>query len=206
MHSSGEADTLIIDLQQDRIEAFDALYAAWHQPVYRNICKLIHRHEIAEDLLQDVFLTLWQKRHSLDPYKPVASWLFVVSYNKAVDWLKNDLRESKLLSLLKDPASHMESDPGALPGSQPDAHIEWQLAAIHKAAGQLPLRKRQAFQLCRVEGRSYEEAGAILGISSDTVKEYVKTSSSFIRRTIVAQSTHLPGIAALAIFIGQHKI
>lgn len=195
MHPSGQADSLIIDLQQDNIEAFDALYAAWHQPVYRNICKLIHRHEIAEDLLQEVFMTLWQKRHTLDPHRPVASWLFVVSYNKAVNWLKQDLRENKLLGLLANPQT--EDAP------QTDLEMDRQLAAIHQAADQLPLRKRQAFQLCRVEGRSYEEAGALLGISSETVKEYVKTSSSFIRRTIVDQHPNLPGIAALGIFIGQ---
>lgn len=194
MHSPGEADTLVRALQDDSIDAFDALYATYHQAVYRNICKLIHRHDIAEDILQDVFMTLWLKRNTLDPARSPANWLFVVSYNKALHWIRKDLLETKALLQVAPLLAEEE-----IPYSE--QFVQSQLQAIQNAAGQLPLRKRQAFQLCRVEGRSYEEAGAILGISSETVKEYVKTSARFIRHSLVNGDPSIPGLAALGLFI-----
>ena len=78
-----------------------------------------------------------------------------------------------------------------------------QLAMLQSAISELPFRKKQAFQLCKLEGKSYEEAGKILGISSGTVQEYVKTSSQAIRKYIHSRRNYssLATIAGLAAFI-----
>lgn len=171
----------VIDLQKGDKSAFDAFYHQYYQPVYRNITKLIYQHDIAEDILQEVFLALWEHRSKLDPERSVAGWLFVVSYNKSINWLKRNNEEKNFVPVPAMQGYDIDET------KEQEQIFEDQVTLINYAVDQLPLRKKQAFRLCKLEGRSYEEAGELLGITSDTVKEYVKTSSQIIRRYIAAQ-------------------
>lgn len=188
---------LITALQENSTAAFDALYEMHHQAVFRNICKLVPQQDVAEDLLQEVFLALWEHRSSLDNTRQVAGWLFVVSYNKSVSWLKKSLRESMALQAM--PAMEVAVDE-TLAGEE---LYQQQLQALNLAVDQLPLRKKQAFRLCKLEGRSYEEAGSLLGISSSTVKEYVKSAAQLIRQQLFSEQdpSSLAGVAGLLLLI-----
>jgi RNA polymerase sigma-70 factor (ECF subfamily) len=58
---------------------------------------------------------------------------------------------------------------------------------LHEAIKLLPQRKRQVVDLCKFQGKSYAEAGSILGIKKDTVKEYLVDSLKFIERYILSK-------------------
>ena len=96
MNASDEI-VLIQQLSRGSIAAFDAFYHQYNQVVYANIIKMVKQPEAAEDLLQEVFLALWQNRHKLRQDRSVAGWLFVVSYNKAATYLKQQLKSAIVL-------------------------------------------------------------------------------------------------------------
>ncbi len=169
------------------LEHFDRLYRQYHQAVYANIYKMVSRQQCAEDLLQEVFLALWENRRSLDPQR-VAGWLFVVSYNKAASYLKKQLKEASLLI----PAINLPDNIAA--PDQPDEQLlRLRLSVVEEAIDHLPARKKEVFRLCRFEGRSYDEVAALLGISVVSVKDYLKQSTQFIRKYI---SLHYPHVEA----------
>lgn len=178
-------DELVIGLQNDEQEAFNALYYKYHQQVFRNICKLINRRESAQDILQEVFLALWENRSKLDPAKSAAGWLFVVSYNKSITFLKNELREAREIIN----ASRLSI--GEEDTSLAELFHSEQWKNLVNLVEKLPSRKKQAFRLCKFEGKSYQEAGYILGISDVTVKEYVKSCNKLIRRYMDPESCSL---------------
>lgn len=188
---------LITSLQQGSITAFDVLYQQHHQAVFRNIYKLVPQQEVAEDLLQEVFLALWEHRASLDTTRPAAGWLFVVSYNKSLNWLKKNLRESIALQAM--PHTEIATEEGLVH----EELYQQQLQALNNAVDMLPLRKKQAFRLCRLEGHSYEEAGSLLGISAATVKEYVKSAAQLIRQDLFSEQgpSSLASVAGLVMLI-----
>jgi RNA polymerase sigma-70 factor (family 1) len=168
---------------------FDRLYHQYHQAVYANIYKMVCRQQCAEDLLQEVFLALWENRRSLDAER-VAGWLFVVSYNKAASYLKKQLREANLLV----PAIDLPDD--IMVAGQPDERLyQLRLSVVEEAINHLPARKKEVFRLCRFEGRSYDEVANLLGISVVSVKDYLKQSTQFIRKYI---SLHYPHVEASA--------
>jgi len=80
---SRKTNDLALRLRNNDISAFNTLYWDYHGPVYANALKLTRDSSIAEDIVQEVFVTLWEKRHTIDPKQDVAGWLFVVSHNKA---------------------------------------------------------------------------------------------------------------------------
>jgi RNA polymerase sigma-70 factor (ECF subfamily) len=148
---------------------------------------MVSRQECAEDLLQEVFLSLWENRKDLDLEK-VAGWLFVVSYNKAATYLKKKLKEGALLV----PATALSDD--IVSPEQPDEQLyQLRLSVVEEAINHLPARKKEVFRLCRFEGRSYDEVAALLGISVVSVKDYLKQSTQFIKKYI---SRHYPHFEA----------
>ncbi len=184
MEEAQKKDQLFSTSNEDAaLGHFDRLYHQYHQAVYANIYKMVSRQECAEDILQEVFLSLWENRQQLDPEK-VAGWLFVVSYNKAATYLKKQLRGITI---------HVPED--ALPdialAEQPDEQLyRLKLSVVEEAINHLPARKKEVFRLCRFEGRSYDEVAELLGISVLSVKDYLKQSTRFIRHYVRSHYPH----------------
>lgn len=181
-NSASEMTTL---LNKAELSAFDNIYSQYHQAVFKNICKLVQQPEVAEDILQEVFLALWTNRHKLELTHDVARWLFVVSYNKAIQHLKNTAKEKTVLAAHPQQPATTEDDNFAL-------LKDLQLHLISDAIEQLSPRKKMIFRLCRLEGKSLQEAASILGISHHTAKEYLKASSAFIKTYIATQQATIP--------------
>jgi RNA polymerase sigma-70 factor (ECF subfamily) len=174
---SQKTNDLALRLRNDDISAFNTLYWEYHAAVYANTLKLIKDPAIAEDIVQDVFVTLWGKRHSIDPEQDIAGWLFVVSHHKTVDQLKRKLKQAlaqKDLSIFTDDHSIVVNA----------ALKEEQLNAIEEAMDHLSPQKRKVFELCKVQGRTYKKAAEELHISKYTVKEYLSEALVSIKKYI----------------------
>lgn len=170
-------------LAQGHVSAFEELYHRYKQPVYTNIAKLVRQPEAAEDLLQEVFSTLWEKRHVLDFGHDVGGWLFVVSYNKAITYLKKQLKVAALVVHESGLADGLPQPPA------PDEELfEHQLALVEEAVCRLPARKQQVFRLCRFEGKSCEEVAAIVGVSAASVRGYLKQATQQVRAQVQARA------------------
>jgi RNA polymerase sigma-70 factor (ECF subfamily) len=188
-------EALVIRLNNDDDEAFHACYLQYHNAVFANICRLVQQEEEAEDILQEVFLALWESRHKLTTKHSIAGWLFTTSYYKSCTYLRKSLQQK---------IAPLQENLHEMPDEQVDMEslfIE-RLSIINAALEQLPGRKKRAFQLCRLEGKSYEEAANILGISIQSVKDYVKTSSIFIKKKILSDTPAIPllGISIIALY------
>ncbi|UOE47742.1 sigma-70 family RNA polymerase sigma factor [Mucilaginibacter sp. SMC90] len=164
MNLNGDKD-LVFCLHSDDIAAFDILYQKYHQAIYRNIFKLTKDDDTARDILQDVFVALWEKRADINPDQSVSGWLFVLSFNKSISYLRKKVREAAVVNTL--PFIEMEADNGDL------QLIDEQYYLLQQAIDQLSPQRKKVFTLCKLEGKSYEEAAEKLNLSKHTVKEYL---------------------------------
>jgi RNA polymerase sigma-70 factor (family 1) len=173
---------LAVRLRNNDIGAFNSLYWNYHAAIYANALKLIREPALAEDIVQEVFVTLWERRHSIDPKQDIAGWLFVVSHHKTIDQLKRKLRqaltEKILQAIIEEPDAFKEDI------------TEEQLGTIERAVEQLSPQKRKVFELCKVQKRTYEKAAEELHISKYTVKEYLSDAIISIKKYIGQQTTH----------------
>ncbi|HTI93654.1 MAG TPA: sigma-70 family RNA polymerase sigma factor [Puia sp.] len=184
---------------QPDLSVFDGLYHQYHHAVYSNIRKLIRQEEAAEDILQEVFIALWENRKKLDSAR-VAGWLFVTSYNKSIKYLKRKQRESAIPlvdELLHNSIAEEEAN-----------SEEWhrfRVSMIEDAVNHLPERKKQVFRLCRYEGKSCDEVARIMDISPTSVRDYLKQSNRFIKEYIFSNYTELSlsVVPLLIIYLGQ---
>lgn len=183
---------LVAALHEGRVEAFDALYRMYFPAVYANILHLVKEAAAAQDIVQEVFIRLWEKRASLQAGQPVGNWLFVVSYNRSLNHLRSSLRQRLKIAQL-------------VPDTTETDQEEWQVTSIQldmleKAIEKLPPQRKKVFMLCKMQGKTYAEAASELQISHYTVKEHISKASRFIRDYVRLQPEWQALVVAFPLF------
>ncbi|TAN11560.1 MAG: sigma-70 family RNA polymerase sigma factor [Chitinophagaceae bacterium] len=179
---------LIFQLQKGSIKAFNSVYEKYHQALYRNILKITKNQETTEDILQDVFVALWEKRMELDEGKTLSGWLFVISFNKAINYTKKELTRLHAKNKLSDLYSET---------SQEDDHpeiYEQRHELLQQAMTNLSPQKQKVLILCKIEGKTYEEAANMLNISKHTVKEYLSEAMNLVKVYIKSHPQYINAI------------
>lgn len=163
------------DFAKDQV-AFQAIYLEYHQAVYANITKLVKDQSVAEDILQEVFFSFWQNRNKMDQKKSPSGWLFVVSYNKSLNYLKKKVHES--ITYLGDYEGYHQITEDA---PVDEALFDMQLQVLEEAVASLSPQRQKVFRMCKYEGKSLDEVALILNLSKESVKDYLKQSKHLIK-------------------------
>lgn len=167
--------------------AFDALYTRYYEAVFTNAIIVLKNNAAAEDIVQEVFLALWEKRNALRHPENIAGWLFVTTSNKSLNYLRRQLRQR-----LSNTPPEALSD--IMYVSEDENQLEEaQLQVLQEAIDSLPPQRKKVFELCKLQGYSYEQAAAALGISKHTIKEHMSDAFHTIREYITSR----PGDTAL---------
>jgi RNA polymerase sigma factor (sigma-70 family) len=179
---------LVVKLRAGDVSAFDSLYWRYYQVVYRNILKLTKDPLVAEDILQEVFIRLWEKRQDINFEQPVVNWIFVISFNLSIDYTRKKLREHELhRKLLADSATFLQN---------PSVYEEYYLL-LKRAIEQLSPQKQNVVKLCKLEGKTYEEAAAEMQISRHTVKEYLSSAMANLGEYVRQHANKVSGIGCI---------
>ena len=173
------------------IEAFNEIYQKYFHPVYCNALKITREIPVAEDVLQEVFITLWEKRATIDPENSLAGWLFIICYHKSLNILRKKLRESLLYKDLQ-PTGVQPPEENSM---EEEIKYGTQWKILENALSCLSPQRRRVFELCKLQGKTYEEAAIELRISKYTVKEYLSAAVASIKE----YSLHHPGSTAALI-------
>ena len=168
-------EEILCRLAKGNRQAFDAIYRQYFHAVYCNALKITREVSAAEDVLQEVFIALWQKKETIETERSVGSWLFVVCYNKSVNILKKKLRES---------LAHQQMQQVTEDSSEETIYYNLQWEMLEEAMAQLSPQKRKVFELCKLQGKSYEETATTLHLSKHTVKEYLSAAVSFVKEYV----------------------
>ncbi|WP_143307076.1 RNA polymerase sigma factor [Chitinophaga vietnamensis] len=156
--------------------AFSGIYRHYHPALYVYLLRFCKVPSLAEDLVHDVFLKIWEIRERINPQLSFSAYLYRIARNhvfKTIHKLATDqeLRSQLLLQLMQRESEH--PDEAAL-AKEYDRLFQQALAG-------LTTQRLHVFRLCRQEGKSYDEAAAILGISRNAVKKHMVLSMRFIQ-------------------------
>lgn len=150
--------------------AFTSLFNHWHQQLGDFIFRLTGSLSIAEEIVQEVFVTIWTKRELLHKVEHPGPYIYRLCRNKTLNQLRNTARErvrnAEWISL-----SEQSSD-------GPDQEIFFRL--IDEAVTKLPPQQQKAWILSRREGLMYEEVATQMQLSRETVKRHIQLSVRFI--------------------------
>lgn len=155
--------------------AFNELFHLYHKRFYAAAVKMTRSGQAAEELVQDVFVTLWTKRAELQHMERPFSYLFTILYNSIYRHLRQLALEKRRII-----------EAGASLNDIEDPVEELLLAKEHeaiirKAIGQLPEQQRRVYQLIKQQGMSREEAAQAMGISPNTVRNHLSEAVNNLR-------------------------
>lgn len=160
-----------------RDDAFEALFARYASGLLVYAREFVGTRQEAEDIVQDVFVKVWERITSLREDK-VRSYLFRSTRNGCL----NHIERLGVRSKYQEEVLRRGERPSGL---DPDLYVADDLRNyIYKAVSRLPQQQRLAFEMCRFDGLTYAEIAARLDISPRTVEKHVEVASKTMRREL----------------------
>ncbi|MFV8326228.1 RNA polymerase sigma factor [Flavobacterium sp. ZS1P14] len=143
------------------------------QKVLQHALTFVKSYSIAEELTQDVFIQIWEKREKLSDVNSFDNYLFIVSRNLIISHIRKKLIETT--SLKEEKLQEMFF--------KPDEQYEFKelVEIINEGAALLPEPRRSVFLLSRIEGRDADYISKELGIAKRTVRWHLVQALNFLR-------------------------
>ncbi len=157
------------------LSAFESVFRHYYQDIYRQALRIVGTREVAEELVQDLFVHLWENRRKLVVPSSPKAYLFTAIRNRSFTYLKSrmarssaDLPLDSAFDAAIPPASHQE-----------EAELQ---QLIRHGINELPEKCRIIFQLSREMGMSYGEIARELDVSRETVKSQIQIALKKLRQ------------------------
>lgn len=154
--------------------SFEALYRAFVPGLCALVARYVHAPDVAEELVQELFLTLWRRRAELEIQGSLTTYLYGAARNRALNWLQREQTASRWRLAIGETLS--ESD-----RSTPGEHELLGMLDLQEAIEHLPPRCKLIFTLHRQQGMSYGEIAESLGLSVRTVEAQMRRALQLIR-------------------------
>jgi RNA polymerase sigma-70 factor (ECF subfamily) len=171
-------EDLMLVCQTGKTEALDEIYRRYYRPMLLFIVRLVQNRDLAEDLVQETFLRVYNNRHSWEPKSKFSSWIYRIARNLCIDekrryWNRLVHMDSQFQSHL-DPegnSSFLErvEDEGSDARDVYARKIDEE--AIKRAINQLSEEQREVIILNKYQGLSYIEIAEILGATPESIKQ-----------------------------------
>lgn len=174
------------------VRAFRQLYDLYQPQVMRFALYLTKSPDLAQEIVQEVFLRVWEKREMFTVDVKVLPYIKKIAQNLVLDTFRKAHRDKKLFQKLFDQMNNKL----AAPVDQLQAK---ELNAIYyRAIQKLPPQQKAVYSLSRSEALSYHEIAQKLGLSSNTVRNHMAEALRFLR-THVRNHAELPLLIALIV-------
>jgi len=168
--------------------AFDELFVRHWDHVYSAAFLLTKSSQLAHDIAQDTFLTLWKNREQLNTINNLKGFLYTHVKFMVYKRFRRLKVEDAYASYLRQKTA---ADTGSIPEAEGNLRYKELRSTIEKGISQLPPQQQLAFKLSREEGLTHEQISELMGISKKTVKDYIVRSIAFLRPYIKQYSSVL---------------
>ncbi|RYG28232.1 MAG: RNA polymerase sigma-70 factor [Chitinophagaceae bacterium] len=162
-------DSYIKDLQKGiaagNQQAFAGLFRLFYSSLHQFSMQYVHVKEAAEEITNDVFVKLWNRRDAIAGIDNLSTYLFVAVKNYSLNYLKQ-------YSNLHVSVEENNGSSALINRNDPEQELEWKEISyqLNQAIDNLPDQCRTIFKLIKEDGFRYKEVAEILGISPRTVE------------------------------------
>lgn len=174
--SSATDEVLFMALKNGDSVALSVLFHRHGRLVYGLALKILANPQEAEDLTQEIFLTLWRKASSNPDCRFFVRYLVTITRSRAIDKLRTRSRQQKLVERW---GTTMTNQTTSSPTPMEQASFAERAGRIYNALAQLPEKQRQVIELAYNQGLSQSEIAKQLDIPLGTVK--TSTRQGFIK-------------------------
>ena len=189
LNTHTEKELLQLASQGDE-KSFISLFHLHKHKLYTFIIRITESPEITEDIIQDIFLKLWNDRQSLNSIDNLGGYIYRMGQNQAINLFKRMAKETVILAELQKQTTF----------SSGGAEENLALKDIHKRVAEvlelLSPKQKLIYTMSREDGMKYEEIAQRLNISPSTVKNHMIQALRSIRERL----SHINPLAAGCLF------
>ncbi len=170
---------IIANIRNSDVRQFQLLFENYYSKLCDFTIGFVRSSDVAEDIVQDLFLKVWELRHKWLPGGSVRSFLFKCARNAAIDYLrKQKLKRTYMCEIYVD----IED----INSSGPDKQLESKeiRTRLQQLVNEMSERQRTAFILNRIYDLTYREIADIHGISIKTVETHMARALKVIRENL----------------------
>ena len=163
-------------LRNDDKKVMEEIFSLFHSKIFRfSIAYLKNDHD-AYDLVQEVFIKVWESRYTLKKDTNFEAYIFTIAKNAMLSLFRKRLTEQKYLDYI---AQAGESYNG---GTEEQTNFLFLKQQYEELIEQLPLKRKEIFLLSREKGLSNKEIALLKGISEKTVENQLTRALAFFRQ------------------------
>jgi RNA polymerase sigma-70 factor (ECF subfamily) len=169
---------LMQEIKADNMFAFDVLYKKYCKRLYKFGNNILKSNVDTENLIQDVFLNLWENRNKVEKDSSIKSYIFTITYNSAISIIRKKARESEYVEYLKS-LQEVNAEPV-------NVEVEYKelTNTLDEIVQALPMRQKEVYLLHKVKGLKYNEIAELLNISANTIENHMSRALKTIRRKL----------------------
>jgi RNA polymerase sigma-70 factor (family 1) len=172
-HEKLERATLVYE------KIFKDIYRQYFIKLYRFAVSLTKSREASEEIVHDVLVNLWKKRHLIGEIENLNTYLYVSVKNLSINYLRNEGKRMYVdINTLYNEKSYIAVDPESLLISRE------QVEYLNNQINHLPLKCRIIFRLVKEDGLKYREVASLLNISVKTVENQLVIALKKIAGTL----------------------
>lgn len=171
-------DNTIALLKSGDHSAYETVFKSCYEPLCAYACSMLHSMDEAEDVVQQMFCTLWDRRAELEVQVSLQSYLYRAVHNHCLNRLKHEkVKQSYSDECLRQHDDSCDSTNNRV------AHDELSVA-LNKAVKRLPAQCRKVFELSRGAQLTYPEIAERLNISRNTVENHISKALRLLRESL----------------------
>jgi len=174
----------LLDRMSEERNAFETMFRENWDMVYSISFAMAKSKTMAEDIAQDVFLSLWENRQKISGVQNVKAFLNTVTKFTVL----KRLRRIKVEEAFKQYQAYRSFLNIEFANQEDMLMLKHINNSIQKGISELPPQQQRVFKLSREQGLSHEEIGETIGVSKKTVKDYIVRSLAFLRQRLQSDS------------------
>jgi RNA polymerase sigma-70 factor (ECF subfamily) len=176
-------ETLMVALAQGAEWAMEQLYQRYARYVYALAYRILHDSGIAEDIVQDVFLSVWRKALSYQEQQgSVRNWLQAIVHHRAIDKVRASTHRDHQWTQLQ--AENEQDPPSEAPEVWEEAWQKEQATILRNALAQLPQAQRRIIELSYFAGYTHIEIAERENLPLGTVKGRMRLALQKLRNLL----------------------
>lgn len=174
--SMGEERLLLQQLKDGSYDSFKVLYERWVARLYQFALKLTKSESMAQEIVQESFIKIWEKHESINPEQSFKSFLFTIAYHKSINHFRTQIRQPLM-------GDYLEYTSALADEHTADQHLSMEhfLRRLEEAKKKLTPRQRELFELSKEQDLSNAEIEERLGISNQAVRNRIAAAVKIIR-------------------------
>jgi RNA polymerase sigma-70 factor, ECF subfamily len=174
MVKMGNDEVLFTQVKNNDAKAFEHLFKTYYASLSHYACAYVHDQDEAEEIVQDIFVKIWEKKEEITIVTSLKSYLYQAVKNKCLNYIRNKKTQHTHLTIIDRPEFENPQTIGEINASELNDKL-------YEALEELPPKCKQIFQMSRLDGMKHKEIADKLELKVKTIENQIGIALKILR-------------------------